>query len=164
MTGAAGFYGQLPPPVACLLPRRQNATTNPATVTNQPDRSIQNAIRFVLASVQSVAMMPVPKGRLAQLARAPARHAGGHRFESCNAHHFISQARASRVRAGTDDRPCRSGDASGSGAGRSGASTRFAWGPHPMDGIQRTGPIRIVLARAVPIRTVLGLHGPTPAR
>ncbi len=24
-------------------------------------------------------------GRLAQLARAPARHAGGHRFESCSA-------------------------------------------------------------------------------
>src|SRR5438477_12381995 len=25
-------------------------------------------------------------GRLAQLARAPARHAGGHRFKSCSAH------------------------------------------------------------------------------
>src|SRR5437870_8663606 len=26
------------------------------------------------------------RGRLAQLARAPARHAGGHRFKSCSAH------------------------------------------------------------------------------
>jgi hypothetical protein len=27
------------------------------------------------------------KGRVAQLVRAPASHAGGHRFESCRAHH-----------------------------------------------------------------------------
>ena len=27
------------------------------------------------------------QGRLAQLVRAPALHAGGHRFESCTAHH-----------------------------------------------------------------------------
>jgi hypothetical protein len=26
-------------------------------------------------------------GRVAQLVRAPASHAGGHRFESCRAHH-----------------------------------------------------------------------------
>lgn len=29
------------------------------------------------------------KGRLAQLARAPARHAGGHRFKSRTAHFFM---------------------------------------------------------------------------
>jgi hypothetical protein len=29
----------------------------------------------------------VPFGRVAQLVRAPASHAGGHRFESCRAHH-----------------------------------------------------------------------------
>ena len=28
-----------------------------------------------------------PFGRVAQLVRAPASHAGGHRFESCRAHH-----------------------------------------------------------------------------
>ncbi len=28
-------------------------------------------------------------GRVAQLVRAPASHAGGHRFESCRAHHAI---------------------------------------------------------------------------
>ena len=28
------------------------------------------------------------RGRLAQLVRAPALHAGGHRFESCTAHHL----------------------------------------------------------------------------
>jgi hypothetical protein len=28
-------------------------------------------------------------GRVAQLVRAPASHAGGHRFESCRAHHFF---------------------------------------------------------------------------
>ncbi len=27
-------------------------------------------------------------GRLAQLVRAPALHAGGHKFESCTAHHI----------------------------------------------------------------------------
>jgi hypothetical protein len=27
-------------------------------------------------------------GRVAQLVRAPASHAGGHRFESCRAHHL----------------------------------------------------------------------------
>src|SRR5436190_23312891 len=30
----------------------------------------------------------LPEGRVAQLVRAPASHAGGHRFESCRAHHF----------------------------------------------------------------------------
>ena len=30
-----------------------------------------------------------PYGRLAQLVRAPALHAGGRRFESCTAHHFL---------------------------------------------------------------------------
>ena len=29
----------------------------------------------------------VYRGRVAQLVRAPASHAGGHRFESCRAHH-----------------------------------------------------------------------------
>jgi hypothetical protein len=28
-------------------------------------------------------------GRVAQLVRAPASHAGGHRFESCRAHHYF---------------------------------------------------------------------------
>ena len=28
------------------------------------------------------------RGRVAQLVRAPASHAGGHRFESCRAHHL----------------------------------------------------------------------------
>ena len=31
----------------------------------------------------------VPFGRVAQLVRAPASHAGGHRFESCRAHHSL---------------------------------------------------------------------------
>jgi hypothetical protein len=31
-----------------------------------------------------------PDGRLAQLVRAPRRHRGGHRFESCTAHHLVT--------------------------------------------------------------------------
>ena len=31
--------------------------------------------------------LPRTSGRVAQLVRAPASHAGGHRFESCRAHH-----------------------------------------------------------------------------
>src|SRR5215472_19021650 len=30
-------------------------------------------------------------GRVAQLVRAPASHAGGHRFESCRAHHLLQR-------------------------------------------------------------------------
>lgn len=46
-------------------------------------------IPSVLALARLGCTVPVPRGRLAQLARAPDRHSGGHRFESCNAHHFI---------------------------------------------------------------------------
>src|ERR1039458_9517578 len=37
---------------------------------------------------------PAIFGRVAQLVRAPASHAGGHRFESCRAHHLFSRASA----------------------------------------------------------------------
>ena len=44
-------------------------------------------------------------GRVAQLVRAPASHAGGHRFESCRAHHSLSEvSRCSSFRP-----KCRSG-------------------------------------------------------
>ena len=44
-------------------------------------------------------------GRVAQLVRAPASHAGGHRFESCRAHHLFSEvSRCSSFRP-----KCRSG-------------------------------------------------------
>ena len=36
---------------------------------------------------QALLYLLLYKGRLAQLARAPARHAGGHRFKSCTAHY-----------------------------------------------------------------------------
>ena len=35
------------------------------------------------------AILPLRCGRLAQLVRAPALHAGGHKFESCTAHQFL---------------------------------------------------------------------------
>jgi hypothetical protein len=58
-----------------------------------------------------------PLGRVAQLVRAPASHAGGRRFESCRAHHFEScQAshafvwrRCLMVGLPADGRPVRSG-------------------------------------------------------
>ena len=34
-----------------------------------------------------VSYLECSSGRVAQLVRAPASHAGGHRFESCRAHH-----------------------------------------------------------------------------
>src|SRR5512135_2504487 len=41
-----------------------------------------------LATALPCCNIPGPsKGRVAQLVRAPASHAGGHRFESCRAHH-----------------------------------------------------------------------------
>ena len=36
-------------------------------------------------------------GRLAQLVRAPALQAGGHRFESCIAHHFYIYAEIAQL-------------------------------------------------------------------
>src|SRR5438876_2252821 len=40
------------------------------------------------APVECLTMKQAPHaGRVAQLVRAPASHAGGHRFESCRAHH-----------------------------------------------------------------------------
>ena len=43
---------------------------------------------FVVASRRTDGIIPRPVGRLAQLARASARQAEGHRFDSCNAHHL----------------------------------------------------------------------------
>ena len=47
----------------------------------------------VVAQVRPVIKYTTPKakqqGRIAQLVRAPALQAGGHRFESCFAHHLI---------------------------------------------------------------------------
>ncbi len=48
------------------------------------------------ASPSSVASKPMLQGRLAQLARAPARHAGGRRFKSCNAQFWTAQTIADR--------------------------------------------------------------------
>src|SRR5689334_10523879 len=44
-------------------------------------------------------------GRVAQLVRAPASHAGGRRFESCRAHHIFSRL---DLREGRLFPPCRS--------------------------------------------------------
>ncbi len=41
--------------------------------------------------------IPLSRGRIAQLARAPASHAGGHRFESCSAHHFVRDLGKRRI-------------------------------------------------------------------
>src|SRR5438045_5235187 len=52
------------------------------------------------------------KGRLAQLARAPARHAGGHRFKSCSAHlaQVICRTRFKRTSRRSGVRPGRTGN------------------------------------------------------
>ena len=42
-----------------------------------------------LVPVQVRPWAPFLFGRLAQLVRAPALQAGGHRFESCIAHHYV---------------------------------------------------------------------------
>ena len=47
-------------------------------------------------SVKFIALIDI-NGRLAQLVRVPARHAGGHRFKSRVAHHYIKKPANSRV-------------------------------------------------------------------
>ena len=41
---------------------------------------------MVCACCKTVSYKSIIDGRLAQLVRAPALHAGGHKFESCTAH------------------------------------------------------------------------------
>ena len=70
-------------------------------------------------------------GRLAQLARAPARQAGGHWFESSNAHHFFGRTPRSRASSPVD----RSSSDSNPRPPRG----RSSWGAEP----PRPPPVRV---------------------
>src|SRR5689334_2878950 len=52
----------------------------------QPPGAKRGSPPFALTLPLNAPIFPEDDGRLAQLARAPARHAGGHRFKSCSAH------------------------------------------------------------------------------
>ena len=87
---------------------------------NEPGRGCRNRLKGIESfpfacypRTLECQLMVFPPGRVAQLVRAPASHAGGHRFESCRAHHSTS----------TTYKPSR-----GSEVGCFGFTLGFLWG------------------------------------
>lgn len=80
------------PAISEFYVRRRPAATNPrtarATDTVRCPSASGSPPRRRWRRRPDIDMIPRP-GRLAQLARAPRLHRGGHRFESCIAHHTI---------------------------------------------------------------------------
>ena len=67
----------------------EQRTENPCVTGSIP---VGATILILLTNILYLCYIFNANGRLAQLVRAPALQAGGHRFESYSAHHFILYA------------------------------------------------------------------------